>query len=118
MPLDIALHIIILKESAFSLFACWVTVLLKSTFSQKSDWNTIRVANSLDPDQAQPNVGPDLGPNCLKRLSVDKKNHHPQVDSESKSSPVKIDSSSESVPYRAPTISASPSNSKGPASSV
>ena len=33
--------------------------------------NTIRVSNSLDPDQAQQNVGPDLGPNCLQRLSAD-----------------------------------------------
>ena len=27
---------------------------------------TIRVSNSSDPDQAQQNVGPDLGPNCLQ----------------------------------------------------
>ena len=27
--------------------------------------------NSLDPDQAQQNVGPDLDPNCLQRLSVE-----------------------------------------------
>ena len=33
--------------------------------------NTIRVSNSLDPDQAQHFVGPDLGPNCLQRLSAD-----------------------------------------------
>ena len=25
----------------------------------------IAFANSLDPDQARPNVGPDLDPNCL-----------------------------------------------------
>ena len=31
------------------------------------------MSNSLDPDQAQHFVGPDLGPNCLQRLSaVDK----------------------------------------------
>ena len=30
-----------------------------------------RVSNSLDPDQAQHFVGPDLGPNCLQRLSAD-----------------------------------------------
>ena len=29
------------------------------------------VSNSLDPDQAQHFVGPDLGPNCLQRLSAD-----------------------------------------------
>ena len=33
--------------------------------------NTIRVSNSLHPDQARPSVGPDLGPNCLQRLSAD-----------------------------------------------
>ena len=32
--------------------------------------NTIRVSNSLDPDQARHFVGPDLGPNCLQRLSA------------------------------------------------
>ena len=29
------------------------------------------MSNSLDPDQAQQNVGPGLGPNYLQRLSVD-----------------------------------------------
>ena len=33
--------------------------------------NTIRVSNSLDPDQARWNVGPDLGPNSLQKLSAD-----------------------------------------------
>ena len=28
------------------------------------------VAKNLDPDQARHFVGPDLGPNCLQRLSV------------------------------------------------
>ena len=28
------------------------------------------MSNSLDPDQAQQFVGPDLGPNCLKRLAT------------------------------------------------
>ena len=36
-------------------------------------FNTIRVSNSLDPDQARQNVGPDLDPNGLQRLSADKK---------------------------------------------
>ena len=31
------------------------------------------VSNSLDLDQAQHSVGPDLGPNCLQRLSADDK---------------------------------------------
>ena len=34
-------------------------------------FNTIRVSNSLDPDQARHFVMPDLGPNCLQRLSAD-----------------------------------------------
>ena len=36
-------------------------------------FKTIRVSNSLDPDQAQHFVGPDLGPNCLQRLLADNK---------------------------------------------
>ena len=35
--------------------------------------NTFRVSNGSDPDQDQQNVGPDLGLNCLQRLSVDDK---------------------------------------------
>ena len=33
--------------------------------------NNIRVSNGLDPDQDQHSVSPDLGPNCLQRLSAD-----------------------------------------------
>ena len=33
--------------------------------------NTIRVSNSLGPDQVRRFVGPDLSPNCLQRLSAD-----------------------------------------------
>ena len=29
------------------------------------------MSNSLDPDQARHFVGPDLGPDCLQRLSAD-----------------------------------------------
>ena len=29
------------------------------------------MSNSLDPDQAQHFVGPDLGPNCLQTLAAD-----------------------------------------------
>ena len=29
------------------------------------------MSNSLDPDQARHFVGPDLGTNCLQRLSAD-----------------------------------------------
>ena len=34
-------------------------------------FNTIRVSNSLDLDQARHFVRPDLGPNCLQRLTAD-----------------------------------------------
>ena len=46
--------------------------LLKLSFSKTSFRNTIRVSNSLDPDQARQKVGPDLGPNCLQRSADDK----------------------------------------------
>ena len=36
---------------------------------------SIRVANSLGPDQDQHFAGPDLGLNCLQRLSVDNKSY-------------------------------------------
>ena len=32
---------------------------------QVSSADTVIFANSLDPDQARQNVGPDLNPNCL-----------------------------------------------------
>ena len=37
--------------------------------------NTFRVLNGLDPDHDWYFVGPDLGPNCLQRLSADDKQH-------------------------------------------
>ena len=43
----------------------------KSTFSNNSFRNTIRMPNLLDPDQARHYVRPDLGPKCLQRLSAD-----------------------------------------------
>ena len=36
----------------------------------------LSVSNSLDPDKAKHFVGPDLGPKCLQKLSVDYKIHH------------------------------------------
>ena len=49
----------------FADFLSSVDVILKLTFSKKSFRNTIRVSNSLDPDQARCFIGPDLGGNCL-----------------------------------------------------
>ena len=58
------------------LFACWVfffvffcrlQIFFKITFFSNYFFrNNIRVSNSLDLDQAQNSVGPDLGPTCLK----------------------------------------------------
>ena len=61
------------------LFACCVFFSLlssadffsKFTFLKSYFRNTIRVSNKLDPDQAWHLVGPDLGTNCLQRLSAD-----------------------------------------------
>ena len=50
--------------------SCPLLIFFKSKFLKNSFWNTIRVTNSLDQDQAH-FVGPDLGPNCLQRLSAD-----------------------------------------------
>ena len=50
---------------------CVILWIFFLTFSKTSFRNIIRVSNSLDPDQARPFVGPDLGPNCLQRLSAD-----------------------------------------------
>ena len=36
------------------------------------------MTNCLDPDQARRSVGPDLGPNCLQRLSADDESHRQQ----------------------------------------
>ena len=42
-------------------------------FSKISFRITISVPNSLDPDQARQNVGPDLGLSCFQKLSADDK---------------------------------------------
>ena len=44
---------------------------IQNLFFRNSFRNAVRVSNSLDPDQARHFVGPDLGPNCLQRLSAD-----------------------------------------------
>ena len=48
-----------------------VFFLSKLAFSKTSYRNITRVSNNVDPDQAQQYIGPDLGPNCLQRLSAD-----------------------------------------------
>ena len=54
------------------MFICRLQIFFsKSTSLKNSFRNTIRVSNSLDPDQAGHFVLPDLGPNCLQRLSAE-----------------------------------------------
>ena len=45
------------------------------------------MSNHLDPDQDRTSVGPDMGPNCLERLSADDKSCSKQIKSLSGSSP-------------------------------
>ena len=49
---------------------------LNQFFHDKSFRNSIRMAYSLNPDQVRQYVGPDLGSNCLQRLSADYKSCH------------------------------------------
>ena len=55
-------------------FSCFCRLLIfssKSTVLKSSFRDTIRMSNSLDTDQARHFVGPDLAPNCLKKISAD-----------------------------------------------
>ena len=59
------------KCNLISLFFCRLHFFSKLTSSKNCFRNINGVSNSLDPDQAQHFVGPDLGPNCLQKLSAD-----------------------------------------------
>ena len=55
----------------FTCFCCYLLTFFKIYFFEKLfDRNTIRGSKDLDPDQDRHSVGPDLGPNCLQRLSL------------------------------------------------
>ena len=51
----------------------WSADFYKLSLSKNYFRSTIRVAKGLDSDQDRCSGGPDLGPNCLLRLSADKK---------------------------------------------
>ena len=53
-------------------FACLFLLIFTKNerFQKQSFRDTIRVSNSLDPDQDQQIVGSGFGPNCLQRLSA------------------------------------------------
>ena len=57
----------------FNDFCCRLPVFLKINFSKSSFCVINRVSSSLNTDHDRQNVGPDLGPNCLQRLSADEK---------------------------------------------
>ena len=57
----------------FSYFCYHLLTFFHFFFQKNSFRNTIRVSNNLDLDQDRYSVGPDLGPNCLQRLSADDK---------------------------------------------
>ena len=61
-------NIALLLHYTFSVYCCAIFYSLNTEF-----FNTIRVSNSLDPDQTRHFIRPDLGPNCLQRLSADNK---------------------------------------------
>ena len=54
-------------------FSCLLIFLFKINFFKISSYNTVRLSNSLDPDQARLYGWPDLGPNCLQRSSASSK---------------------------------------------
>ena len=64
-----SMYMLYMHSGQFFILFCRLQTFPKLTFSKKSFRNTTRVSNSLDPDQDRLSVGPDLGPNCLQRLS-------------------------------------------------
>ena len=60
----------------FYIFLSSADIFQNHFFSNNSFRNTIRVTNSLYPDQARHFVGPDLDPNYLQRISADDRSGH------------------------------------------
>ena len=58
----------IICEFFFFFFFVVCEFFLIFSFFKKSCRNTIRMSNSLDPNQPQPFVGPDLDPNCFSEV--------------------------------------------------
>ena len=56
------------NSACFLLFSDFFSIL---RFFENYFRNKTRVSNSLDPDQTQHFVRPDLGPKCLQRLATD-----------------------------------------------
>ena len=60
----------------FARFLSSVEVLLKTNIFNNIIQKKLSVSNSVDPGQAQHFIGPDLGPNYLRRLSGDDKSRN------------------------------------------
>ena len=58
--------------SSADIFFFKISLFVVAVFFLKESFRNIsRVSSSLDPDHAPRFVGPDLDPNCFKRLSAD-----------------------------------------------
>ena len=57
----------------FMLLLSFADFFINIFFSKNSFKNNIRVSNCLDPDQDGHSFSPNLGPNCLYRLSAEDK---------------------------------------------
>ena len=61
---------LLLSSAELFTVSCFCCLLLNYNliflFSKKSFMNTIRVSSGLNPDEEQPFVGSELGPNCLQ----------------------------------------------------
>ena len=65
------LHFNILHAGFFFMTLSSAIFFQNQVFIRISFRNIFWVSNSRDPDQAQQNVGPDQGPNCLQKLPAD-----------------------------------------------
>ena len=64
-------HLILtLPPGIFFVLFCRLLIFSDQFFRKNNFRNTIRVSNSLDPDQAGHFVRPDLDPNWLQRISA------------------------------------------------
>ena len=59
-------HVIHISNLSLCMLFHYFLFIFKIKFFVISFRNTIRVSNSLDPDQASHFVGPDLDPSCLQ----------------------------------------------------
>ena len=60
-----------LHAGKFFVIFCPLLIFFQKNLFQKFFLEILsRVSNSLDPDRARQNVGPDLDQNCLQRLSA------------------------------------------------